>query len=251
MNVNFKIIIPVYNSDKWINQCIWSLYNQSYDNWEALIIDDASTDKTIDEIKKFMKDIPVNELYKKSKFRVLQRNVNVGALENIVYGINFLCEDEEDVIVLLDGDDALYAFNVLSYVNEVYNNSNIWLTYGQYIDSKNGIGLNKKLTMNSDQYRDGSEYWCTSHLRTFKYKIWKLIKDEDLRMSNGKYYSMAWDMAIMYPLIEMCGNDRICFIDKILYKYNDQNPLNDGKKNNSLQVLLANEIKNKPKYKIL
>jgi len=247
---NFKIIIPAYNAAPWIQKCIWSLHNQAYTNWKSVIIDDASTDQTLEYILSFMKDIPEADNYKRKQYRLLQRNVNVGALENIVYGINLICDNDEDIIVLLDGDDLLAAHDILEYLNEVYQNQNIWLTYGQYIhmsDNKTR-GMNKPLTMSTREYRDGKEYWCTSHLRTFKYKVWKQLKDADLRMSNGKYYPMAWDLAIMYPLVEMCGNRRIQFINKIMYIYNDTNPISDGKKNPIYQISLAREIKNKPKY---
>lgn len=250
-NNNFKIIIPVYNSENWIQSCMKSVYNQEYQNWSAVLINDASTDQTLDKIIHFIKDIPEKEQHKKDKFRVLDRDKNVGALENIVCGINLICEDDEDIIVLLDGDDWLASSDVLTYLNQIYQNE-IWLTYGQYISSTyKTVGMNKNLTMNTNEYRDGKEYWCTSHLRTFKYKIWKQIKNEDLRDNNGNYYSMAWDLAIMYPLIEMSGNQRIKFIEKILYVYNDSNPINDGKKNPRLQINLAREIKNKRKYNLL
>ena len=91
--------------------------------------------------------------------------------------------------------------------------------------------------------------WVTSHLRTFKRGLWRFIKDEDMKDTTGKYYSMAWDMAIMYPLLEMAGLQKIKFIDRIMYVYNDVNPLNDFRKNVNNQILTAREIKGKPKYK--
>lgn len=244
----FKIIIPVYNSEKWIEKCLKILNDQTYKNWNAVIINDASHDDTLIKIKKFFTSISFED---KSRYRVFDRKNNVGALKNIVDGIEMSCCEDEDIVILLDGDDYLSSIDVLEYLNQIYESENVWLTYGQYVNlSNNKIGLNRPLKSSRDYRKkmSGDDYWCTSHLRTFKYKIWKMIKDEDLKDKTGNYYSMAWDLAIMYPLIEMSGIDRIKFIDKVLYIYNDMNPINDSKKNVSLQSSLANEIKQKSEY---
>jgi len=241
-----KVVIPVYNAEKWIQKCIWSLYNQSYQNWEAVIVNDASTDKTLDVIKDFMKDIPAEEVHKKKRFRVLDRTMNVGALENIDYGTELLCDDDEDVVVLLDGDDWLAANDVLTHLNELYQDET-WLTYGQFQFNSNGnISSNRQIT-DTRTYRTKQSF-CSSHLRTYKYKIWKRIKKDDLKNGAGKYYPMAWDLSIMYPLIEMAGPKRIKCADKVMYIYNNQNPINDHKKNYKLQVSLDFEIRKKPQY---
>ena len=58
---------------------------------------------------------------------------------------------------------------------------------------------------------------------------------------------MAWDLSFMFPMLEMSKN-KSRFIDKCLYTYNLDNPLNDHKTDNSYQVRLEMEIRNKPKY---
>src|SRR5574343_558757 len=45
-NTLISIIMPVYNSDKYLSESIESVQNQSYPNWELLIIDDSSTDNS-------------------------------------------------------------------------------------------------------------------------------------------------------------------------------------------------------------
>lgn len=44
--IDFSVIIPVYNSEKYLGKCIESLLYQKYENWEAILIDDGSTDKS-------------------------------------------------------------------------------------------------------------------------------------------------------------------------------------------------------------
>lgn len=257
MNNQFKIIIPAYNCEKWVKRCLWSVINQSYfkdeynDKYKAVFIDDCSTDNTFKVVESLIK----NSGDHKINFRFFQRPKNVGALENIVYGISTICFDDEDIIVLLDGDDALFSNDVIEYLDKIYQDPKVLLTYGQYQNESNGVlGNNLPLSVSTREYRliqNGPMYWCTSHLRSFKYKIWKRVQDVDLRGPDGKYFSMSWDMAIMYPLIEMAGNDRIRYINKVMYLYNDLNPINDFKKNLKLQIDTAVYIKSKPKYRML
>lgn len=91
------------------------------------------------------------------------------------------------------------------------------------------------------------DIWKATHLRTFKYKLWKNIKKEDLKDQNGDYFKMTWDLAIMLPMLEMSGN-RFAMIEDVLYVYNRENPLNDFKVDRSLQVSLEKHIRQKKKY---
>lgn len=242
---NFKIIIPMYNVDKWITGCIDSVLRQSYKNYHVIMIDDNSSDKTCETAVNFLKAYPTEE---RSRFKYFKRSINVGALENIVFGISAISNDPNDVIVLLDGDDRLADNNVLEKLNAIYNNGNIFMTYGSYKNISNGArGLCSQLSCFTNDYRK-SNTWCTSHLRTMKKFLWDRIDNRDLRNEFGKYYSMSWDLAIMFPLLEMSGNERAKYIEDILYDYNDLNDLNDHKKNVSLQLSLAQEIRRKSVY---
>lgn len=49
----FSIIIPNYNSSKWIRQCLESISNQTYKNWELIIVDDMSEDNSVEIIKTY------------------------------------------------------------------------------------------------------------------------------------------------------------------------------------------------------
>ena len=49
------VILPVYNSEKFIIKTVNSIINQSYNNWRIIIVDDASTDKTLELLNVFYK----------------------------------------------------------------------------------------------------------------------------------------------------------------------------------------------------
>ena len=48
-----SIIIPTYNHSRYLGRALQSIYDQTYGNWEAIIIDNHSTDDTCDVVKKF------------------------------------------------------------------------------------------------------------------------------------------------------------------------------------------------------
>ena len=74
------------------------------------------------------------------------------------------------------------------------------------------------------------------------------MNPNDLLDKNGKYFPVAWDLAIMFPMLEMAGN-RQEFIRDLLYVYNDQNPISDHKIRRKEQILVAKEIRRKKRYK--
>jgi len=238
--VNFKIIIPVYNSEKWVQKCISSISQQRYRNWDAIIIDDLSTDNTRNEIEKVVSD----------KFITRFNKIRKRALQNIVEGIDLLNCKDEDVIVIVDGDDWLPDEDVFTRLIEAYQNPDIWLTYGSYEIYPRGVISDKtRMVTNKDDIRTGPMLY--RHLRTFKSFLWKNVRDKDLRYSKtGEYYPASYDVAIMRPMVEMAGIAHVIHIDDKMYVYNFVNPLGDGKANRRSQVACGGEIHKNPRYKM-
>jgi len=244
MDNKFIVVVPVYNAEKYIEKCLESILSQAYKNYELAVIDDCSTDNTYRII---------NDIHNKynNGFIIYKNQQRAGsALGNIVKGIELFSHDKEDIIVTIDGDDFLYNNEVLSYLNGVYQDKNIYMTYGQFVPLSKLYGKFCKPVTNTQGYRKSGD-WYTSHLRTFKNKLWKQIKDEDLRDENGDYYKVAGDGAYMYPLIEMCGTKHCRFINEVLYVYNDLSPDNDMKINVEEQRRISVSIRNKSLYKEL
>jgi len=228
---NFKLIIPVYNAEKYVNHCIASLKDQTYKNFQAIIINDCSTDKTLEVIQKYVGVDP--------RFIVKNNPHNMQALFNIFSGIKHICADDEDIICLIDGDDFLASNDVLEYLNtEVYRDEKILLSYGNYKTiSNNQVGCCHPI-QSTEHIRE--QPWCTSHLKTCKFELWKHLDEQDFKDDLGNFVnSSAWDNLIQFPLLEMATVDRIRCVNKILYCYNDLNPINEGKKDLKLQEEMA------------
>jgi glycosyltransferase involved in cell wall biosynthesis len=236
------VVIPSYNNCQWYKNNLSSLYNQDYDNFRAIYIDDCSSDGTGELVEKFIAD---NNLT--TRIQLICNPVQVGALQNL-YNVIYSCDDDE-IIVILDGDDWLAHNGVLKTLNAVYSDSNCWLTYGQYISwPYNTPGYSRQIPSHIIEANTVREYeWCASHLRSFYTWLFKMIKKEDLISPYGTFYPMAWDQAIMFPMLEMAGH-RAKFIADVLYIYNEANPISDARMNRQLQRHLETIIRLQRKY---
>jgi len=238
-SVKFHIITTVYNCEKYISTCLKMLSLQTYDNWDGIIVDDVSADRTAQIIRA--------RLPKKMTF-VLNKK-NVGSLANQVKIIPLGIYADEDVIVKVDGDDWLYNKDSLKILAKYYENPNVWMTYGSHVYFPSGKRGTTPVPVSKD-YDFRRSRWVMSHLRSFKYFLFKNILVEDLKSKEtNDFYATSEDCAVMKPMAEMAGWEHIKYIDKILYVYNRNNPLGDGKIHRSLMAKCGSEIYHSPRYK--
>jgi glycosyltransferase involved in cell wall biosynthesis len=236
----FIVTIPVYNAEDYIRECLCSVINQSYKNYKAIVTDDCSTDRTWEIIKE--------TLVKQEEFFVaIRNNRRRYVLYNIVQSSRLPFLSPEDVIVNLDGDDKLIGSDVFTELAIAYNNKDTWATFGQlkpFSESWTHLSYPVKDIKN---YRDRGP-WIFSHLRTYKKWLFDKIKDEDLRDLDGEYYKLAGDCALIYPVVEMCGNKHIVCLNKEVYNYNDINIINDANVDRLGQESTKHRIRSKKPY---
>ena len=238
----FNIIIPLYNAEQWLARCLKTARAQNYDNYRVIIVNDCSTDNSKSAIE--------NQIEGNEKFTLISTPQNGGSLSSIKFGIDFADPHDEDVIVLLDGDDWLARPDVLTILNNVYNNNDCLMTYGSYAEYPANIKgkFSRQLPKNIIKEKLFREHiWVTSHLKTFKYKLWKNIKQEDMLDNNGRIYAMAGDLCLMFPMLEM-AEERSLFIEDILYVRNGANAINEHYVNRDLQEDLERIIRKKSVY---
>jgi len=236
----FIIVTPVYNSEKYITECIDSILSQEYNNYELCVMDDCSTDGTWDHI-----GVMCNS---RRPFNMCRNEYRIASpLANIVKAIELFALDDEDIICIVDGDDKLAHNLVFKELNEVYQNNEIWMTYGQFIPLSGKYGPYCEEIVNPENHRK-NKGWKASHLKTFRKKLWDKIKDEDLRDDKGRYFKFIGDAAFIYPMVEMCENEHMRFISKVNYLYNDLNPINELTIARKEQLRLSDIIWSRPAY---
>lgn len=106
-----SIIIPVYNVDSYLSFCIDSIQNQTYNNWEAILVDDGSTDRSsilCDEIA--LKDKRFRTIHKSNDGQSLSRNAGL----TIAKG---------EYICFIDSDDYIHKDYLLILYNAIKENT--------------------------------------------------------------------------------------------------------------------------------
>ena len=238
----FHIVVPFYNCEQWIGKCINSLKRQHHSDFKCTLIDDMSTD---DSYNKALKAIGRDH-----RFNLIRNTEKRYALGNIAHALESPICQENDVVVLLDGDDWLSSSNSLKRVCQEYDNKDCLLTYGSYVYFPNGQRGVEPSEYSQEVIKNNTfrqDQWRASHLRTFRHHLWKHLNHDDLKDETGDYFKMTYDQAIMLPLLELAG-DRSSFIPDTLHTYNKSNPLNIDKNKAQEQSQLAQRIRSKKAY---
>jgi len=231
------ILTAAYNCEQYIEKCIFSIMSQSFKDFNCYIMDDMSTDKTVELIKKSIKNDP--------RFHLIENKSKMYPPGNYNQVINGLNLDDEEICVEVNGDDWLANPKALSVINEAYKDSDVWVTSGSFKYHDGRPGFNRPLESTKNLRRSS---FTLSHLRTWKSWLWKKIDVEDLKDENGNFWPVAGDVAFIWPMVEMAGLNHFKFIPEILYIYNEGNPINDHKVNYQSVIKNHQILANKPPY---
>ncbi len=241
---HFVVIIPSYNNSTRYKRNLDSIFMQKYDNYNVIYIDDASPDGTGDLVEKYIKE--KNQEHRVILIKNTERRKAMANIYNAVY----MCDDF-DIIASCDGDDYWANDHVLALLNKIYQDPNIWMTYGSLLSwPQNMIRPQKAYpddVIKRNQFREFG--WNSSGLRSYYAWLFKKIKREDL-MYKGDFVETGSDYAMVYPMLEMSGF-RHMFISDILYVADRATGLNDFKVDTELQKKILRVVCSMKKYQPL
>ena len=105
----FSVIVSAFNVEQYIERAINSILDQDFKNYEVIVIDDKSTDGTLDKILKY-----------DGKINIIKNSINkgLGGVRNI--GIE---NAKGEYIVHLDGDDTLYSTSTLKKIDKTISDN--------------------------------------------------------------------------------------------------------------------------------
>jgi glycosyltransferase involved in cell wall biosynthesis len=255
---HITLIIPSYNNAACYERNLASALSQDYPYYDIIYIDDCSTDNTGDLVQDYIATCTVAQ-----NITLIKNDYNRKALANIFKAVH-MCKND-DLIVILDGDDFFADNHVLSAIQKKFAQNYIYMSYAQYINVPEELAIAQKIPIlgyakptppeliASGEYRKFTG-WCWSGLRAFYAGLFKQIKIEDMIFRQGEYkgkfFPTSYDGAIMYPMLEMCG-EHFAYIPEILLHRNIDTPLNDFKIHRELQRECGKILRSLAPYKRL
>jgi glycosyltransferase involved in cell wall biosynthesis len=197
---SFSVFIANYNNEKYIATAIKSVISQTYQNWELVIVDDGSTDNSIQVIEPYLKD-------KRIKLIALDNNYGVGYSKKI--GAD---NCQNDIIGVLDADDKIHEETLEIIVDAYKKNPNCGFIYTSMYRCDSAL-KNCKIDK-----RVGEIIPPKTSLFNYKISMFRTFLRETYQKTNGydPHLKAAVDRDIIYKLEEVTD---FKFINIPLYYY--------------------------------
>lgn len=182
----FSIVIRTYNEEKWIGSVLEAIRNQKYKEYEVIIVDSNSTDKTIEICKKYNCRIITID---KSRF-------------NYSYASNIGAENAKgDILCYLSGHSVPVNSDYLEKANELFNDRNIGGVYGEVIALPDGsfiekifnnLGYKKSLNRGRIYEKDIHPGILSCSNAMLRREIWEKHKFKEALGHGGEDVEMAY-----------------------------------------------------------
>jgi len=198
----FSVLIANYNNGHFLEECLQSVYKQEYTNWEIIIVDDKSSDKSAELYEELIKD---------NRIKIFYNEVNRGC----GYTKRRCVEEASgEILGFLDSDDALTSDALLKMVEAHENNPEISLVHSTYYLCDEFLNIRERFKYVSQADQDNSFFfnleYNIKHFTSFKRSFY--LKTEGI----DSYLRRAVDQDLYLKLYEV-GNT--LFIDLPLYYY--------------------------------
>ncbi|MBP3920861.1 MAG: glycosyltransferase family 2 protein [Bacilli bacterium] len=215
--IKFSIIIPVYNTSIYLRKCLDSVLNQSYKNFEIIVINDGSTDNSLEIISEYNDSVKLINIDIKKD--IGPSNVrNIGVKEATGDYILFLDSDdyyENDLLKVLS-DSIDKGFDFVRFQIQYIKNGNVLkttyngnCTFNSGVDSFNYICSNS-IVESPCCYAFRRKYWIENN---FKFRLNTLHEDFGLiplviiKSHNSKYLDYVGYNYVQHENSIMSSND--------------------------------------------
>jgi len=237
----FHVVSAQRNMGDVALNCLQSVYDQEYPNVRHVFIDDASTDDTATRVEAWLRDHPDHQV------EFIHNRDRQGMLANNLTG--FRLAEKTSIGIELNGDDWLPDPGVLRFLNKVYTDEEVWMTYNtlRQTDGTVLFQLPPPRTVRIPrEYR--SAPWMTSHLHTFRMRLLRQLPPElFVDPATGTFWDLSQDMAVYLPIMEMAG-DHAHHIYRITCIYNPHES-SDHIRARSAQLAAEERIRSLPPHR--
>lgn len=197
-NNRFTFVMPAFNAQDTIAYSISSLMMQNYPDWNLVVLDDMSTDNTVEIIEGLCK----NHGFTEDKIKLIVNTEKKWEIQNVLEGLSHC--DENDIVCRMDGDDWLCDTDALAIINHAYKTKGVdalWTAHRWGFTNKT---VSAALPTEMNPYKHP---WVSSHLKTFRKSLLSGVKDENYRNSKGEYFKRIGDQVFYLPaLYQAAGN---------------------------------------------
>ena len=206
MNELISIIVPVFNAEKFLKSCFDSIISQDYENWEAILVDDGSTDKSFEICKEYAE--------KDSRFFLIhQENKGVSSARN-----RGIAEAKGKFLTFIDSDDAVKE-NYLSYLYSLISKKDTVLACCSFAKEKEYDTLNI-VSKRNNAYK--SLFDVKSGIQGY---IGGKIIRADIVKNNNLYFDedkkLCEDLLFLYDYFSLCDENCKAYVSgRGLYIYN-------------------------------
>lgn len=205
MAIKISIIIPTYNVELFINRCLDSIFNQSYGNFEVIMVDDGSTDATVNNaIKKYSSEPRLKIVKKHNGGQSSARNVG-------------LKKATGQYVMFVDGDDWIKVNSLETLVNKLYeNNMPDILEYGY--EMTDGVSIFRKVSFKCECFEEDMmlhEFFYGNRITDVVWnKLFKRNLFSDICFDEGEIHE---DYRIMPKILSKAR--RLCNVEYDAYYY--------------------------------
>ena len=206
LNPKISVVVTVYNVEKYISRCIESVLNQSFDDFELVVVDDATPDKSMDIVAQFTDE----------RVRVVRNGQNSGLMWARKVGVE---HSKGQYVVYLDSDDTL-PLNALEILYSEIQESGADMVSGNIVYKK--IDGSEEVWQSSLKYGNNSRGVYEALLRNqYRHNLCgHIFKKDLLTLSHLKFYKnfTKWeDYCLFYQIVDK--SNKVCHIDKPVYYY--------------------------------
>ena len=200
-----SIIMPLYNYEQYVIEAIQSVINQTYKNWELIIVDDGSTDNSYNVVKIFLNTLPIDI---KNKIQLYQNEKNFGKSKSVNFAATKI---KGEYMFIFDADDILIDIFLEDFIYTFKNNNVDIVTCFEEV-----FGTNKNIVT-----PDGSMFKYS----LFRSVIWRIMCETTAFHKVGGYLETIKSM-VDYEFsvrLLLSGFDKAITINKVLYLYRRHN----------------------------
>ena len=213
-DILLSIIIPVYNTELFLANCLKSIIPQLRKNIELIVLNDGSTDNSLEEAHN------ITSQYEASYNIKIMSHLNKGLSATRNIGIDLA---KGDYIFFVDSDDSLYEGSISKIIESIKEYGSDVVTFGFDIIEKNKI-INKTLSFDGIGTKNDIKYIIESIPNVFG-NAWRYVCKKDFIIKNSLYFEeeilcedIGWSVRLFLSI------QSITLINKQIYKYNRYRP---------------------------